>query len=67
MDKVQKHNSLNTNTPSSESYKNYHHHPIVGDKMKIPSYDCCHKMGIPTFTLSRAGRGQDGQKLYQKS
>jgi hypothetical protein len=23
MDKVQKHNSFNTNTPSSESYKNY--------------------------------------------
>jgi hypothetical protein len=24
MDKVQKHNSFNTNTPSSESYKNYY-------------------------------------------
>jgi len=23
MDKVQKHNSFNTNTPSSESYRNY--------------------------------------------
>jgi hypothetical protein len=23
MDKIQKHNSFNTNTPSSESYKNY--------------------------------------------
>jgi len=23
MDKAQKHNSFNTNTPSSESYKNY--------------------------------------------
>jgi hypothetical protein len=23
MDEVQKHNSFNTNTPSSESYKNY--------------------------------------------
>jgi len=25
MDKVQKHNSFNTNTPSSESYRNYVH------------------------------------------
>jgi len=25
MDKVQKHNSFNTNTPSSESLKNYSH------------------------------------------
>jgi len=24
MDKVQKYNSFNTNTPSSESYRNYH-------------------------------------------
>jgi hypothetical protein len=26
MDKVQKHNSFNTNTPSSESYRNYKTH-----------------------------------------
>jgi hypothetical protein len=26
MDKVQKHNSFNTNTPSSESYRNYLKH-----------------------------------------
>jgi len=26
MDKVQKHNSLNTNTPSSECYRNYYYY-----------------------------------------
>jgi hypothetical protein len=29
MDKVQKHNSFNTNTPSSESYRNYLYSCIV--------------------------------------
>jgi len=28
MDKVQKHNSFNTNTPSSESYRNYWHYKL---------------------------------------
>jgi hypothetical protein len=32
MDKVRKHNSFNTNTPSSESYRNY---GSVGSKVEI--------------------------------
>jgi len=39
MDKVQKHNSFNTNTPSSESYRNYQRfrglHPEDGGSMDL--------------------------------
>jgi hypothetical protein len=35
MDKVQKYNSFNTNTPSSESYKNYESYYYVKVKVKV--------------------------------
>jgi hypothetical protein len=40
MDKVQKHNSFNTNTPSSESYRNYHRLIIWVNKVTSSSLDC---------------------------
>jgi hypothetical protein len=38
MNKVQKHNSFNTNTPSSESYRNY-----LSKEVKF-SVECCMEM-----------------------
>jgi hypothetical protein len=35
MDKVQKHNSFNTNTPLSESYKNYAKLTYLDTKMRM--------------------------------
>jgi hypothetical protein len=37
MDKVQKHNSFNTNTPSSESYRNYQGQECVELYLHFPS------------------------------
>jgi hypothetical protein len=39
MDKVQKHNSFNTNTPSSESYRN-HLYPAIGYGVASTSERC---------------------------
>jgi hypothetical protein len=43
MDKVQKHNSFNTNTPSSESYRNYLvfglYHPVVPNSLHGEAID----------------------------
>jgi hypothetical protein len=47
MDKVQKHNSFNTNTPSSESYRDSRHPHTI---LILPSHRC---LGLPSdFFLS---------------
>jgi hypothetical protein len=58
MDKVQKHNSFNTNTPSSESYRNYQ--KLVVCRVSLSSLKCPqnppsdpilgHLNSIPNFT-----------------
>jgi hypothetical protein len=49
MDKVQKYNSFNTNTPSSESYRNYLCYYLVH---KSPPLDCILSQMITVHTLT---------------
>jgi len=54
MDKVQKHNSFNTNTPSSESYKSdwsASHHGRFSRVEKSPRYPFDRRLGGPRSRL----------------
>jgi len=74
MDKVQKYNSFNTNTPSSESYRNYSFtrvkqtFPAIKERQvsllgSIPLIQCCHLFWIP----SQANEGQLDQRPCLKA
>jgi len=53
MDKVQKHNSFNTNTPSSESYRNYKYSLFCLVMVKLLRWHdkCLHRALYTEFEL----------------